>query len=165
ANPGEIPGNGIDDDNDGFVDDVNGWNFVDGSNDVQDAIGHGSLVAGVAAAGVAVALGVAVAVATRVAPGEGVSAGVVTAAAVGVAVAVAPSSPSPHPTSKARPSKAAPRIAKNLGIIGALLPACSLRRPHYRSWATASKGERALAANSERIRGRGIALNQAAHQL
>ncbi|HEX8181834.1 MAG TPA: S8 family serine peptidase [Pyrinomonadaceae bacterium] len=26
-NPGEVPGNGIDDDGNGFVDDVNGWNF------------------------------------------------------------------------------------------------------------------------------------------
>jgi subtilisin family serine protease len=27
-NPGEIPGNGIDDDKNGYVDDVNGWNFL-----------------------------------------------------------------------------------------------------------------------------------------
>lgn len=27
-NPGEIPGNGIDDDNNGYVDDVHGWNFL-----------------------------------------------------------------------------------------------------------------------------------------
>ena len=26
-NPGEIPGNGIDDDNNGYIDDVYGWNF------------------------------------------------------------------------------------------------------------------------------------------
>src|SRR5262249_2959696 len=32
TNPGEIPGNGIDDDHNGFVDDVHGWNFVDGNN-------------------------------------------------------------------------------------------------------------------------------------
>jgi subtilisin family serine protease len=29
VNPGEIPSNSLDDDNDGFVDDVNGWNFVE----------------------------------------------------------------------------------------------------------------------------------------
>jgi subtilisin family serine protease len=29
TNPGEIPGNGIDDDGNGFVDDVNGWDFGD----------------------------------------------------------------------------------------------------------------------------------------
>ncbi len=51
-NPGEIPGNGIDDDHDGYVDDVNGWNFVDGNNDVSDTsfTGHGTLVSGVIAA-------------------------------------------------------------------------------------------------------------------
>ena len=32
VNPGEILGNGIDDDNNGFIDDVNGWNFVAGNN-------------------------------------------------------------------------------------------------------------------------------------
>ena len=50
VNPGEIPGNGIDDDNNGFVDDINGWNFVAGSNDVYDDNGHGTLVGGVAGA-------------------------------------------------------------------------------------------------------------------
>ncbi len=50
VNPGEIAGNGVDDDNNGFVDDVHGWNFIDGNNDPSDYIGHGSLVAGVAAA-------------------------------------------------------------------------------------------------------------------
>ncbi|QAA82279.1 peptidase S8 [Aequorivita sp. H23M31] len=28
TNPGEIPGNGIDDDNNGFIDDIHGWNFL-----------------------------------------------------------------------------------------------------------------------------------------
>lgn len=28
TNPGEIPGNGIDDDNNGYIDDVHGWNFL-----------------------------------------------------------------------------------------------------------------------------------------
>ncbi|MBO9619140.1 MAG: S8 family serine peptidase [Niabella sp.] len=32
VNPGEIPGNGIDDDHDGHIDDVHGWNFL-GSRD------------------------------------------------------------------------------------------------------------------------------------
>jgi len=31
----EIPGNGIDDDNNGYVDDVRGWNFHDGNNDTM----------------------------------------------------------------------------------------------------------------------------------
>jgi cell wall-associated protease len=39
-NPREIPGNGIDDDHNGFVDDVHGWNFIggkDGRNVKQDS--------------------------------------------------------------------------------------------------------------------------------
>ena len=39
-NPGEIPGNGIDDDKNGYVDDVYGWNFLggrDGKNVKQDS--------------------------------------------------------------------------------------------------------------------------------
>ena len=32
TNPGEIPGNGIDDDHNGFVDDVHGWNFIGGKD-------------------------------------------------------------------------------------------------------------------------------------
>jgi subtilisin family serine protease len=50
VNPGEIPGNGLDDDSNGYIDDINGWNFVAGSNDVSDDNGHGTLVSGVAAA-------------------------------------------------------------------------------------------------------------------
>jgi cell wall-associated protease len=30
VNPGEIPGNGIDDDKNGYVDDIHGWNFIGG---------------------------------------------------------------------------------------------------------------------------------------
>ncbi len=32
TNPGEIPGNGIDDDKNGYVDDVHGWNFIGGAD-------------------------------------------------------------------------------------------------------------------------------------
>ncbi|RKR80643.1 subtilase family protein [Mucilaginibacter gracilis] len=32
TNPKEIPGNGIDDDHDGYIDDVHGWNFLGGPN-------------------------------------------------------------------------------------------------------------------------------------
>lgn len=61
-NWGEIPGNGIDDDGNGFVDDVRGWDFVDGvigsfgedvntpDNDPSDYAGHGTAVAGIAGA-------------------------------------------------------------------------------------------------------------------
>ena len=41
--------NGIDDDDNGFVDDVHGWNFVDNSNDLSDAMGHGTHIAGIIA--------------------------------------------------------------------------------------------------------------------
>ncbi|HBO98124.1 MAG TPA: hypothetical protein DD648_09020 [Candidatus Omnitrophica bacterium] len=49
-NPKEVPGNGIDDDNDGFIDDSNGWNFVDDNHDFTDIRGHGTFVAGIIAA-------------------------------------------------------------------------------------------------------------------
>ena len=32
VNPGEIPNNGLDDDKNGYVDDVHGWNFIGGPN-------------------------------------------------------------------------------------------------------------------------------------
>ncbi len=46
TNPGEIPGNGIDDGN-GLVDDVNGYDFGEFDNDPTDLVGHGTSVAGV----------------------------------------------------------------------------------------------------------------------
>jgi len=50
TNPGEIPGNGIDDDGNGFVDDVHGWDFRDNDNDPTDTSatcsGHGTHTAG-----------------------------------------------------------------------------------------------------------------------
>jgi subtilisin family serine protease len=50
TNPGEIPGNGIDDDGNGYVDDVHGYDFVDGAGNPQDQNGHGTHVAGIIAA-------------------------------------------------------------------------------------------------------------------
>lgn len=50
VNSAEIPGNGIDDDGNGYVDDVNGWDFVGDDNDPMDDNGHGTHVAGIAAA-------------------------------------------------------------------------------------------------------------------
>lgn len=49
VNTGEIPGNGIDDDNNGYIDDVNGYNFVDDKG-VIVAQDHGTHVAGTIAA-------------------------------------------------------------------------------------------------------------------
>ena len=49
-NPGEIPGNGVDDDGNGFVDDVFGWDFANDDNDPLDGDFHGTHVAGIAAA-------------------------------------------------------------------------------------------------------------------
>jgi subtilisin family serine protease len=46
-NPGEVPGNGIDDDHNGFVDDVNGYDFANGDTTPLDDSGHGTHVAGI----------------------------------------------------------------------------------------------------------------------
>jgi subtilisin family serine protease len=69
ANTGEIHGNLIDDDGNGLVDDVEGWDFGDGDKDpnphaVYDEIGldegfHGTFVAGIAAAATDNATGIA----------------------------------------------------------------------------------------------------------
>lgn len=63
TNTDEIPGNGIDDDGNGYVDDVRGWDFVSvpfewvaagedpgpEDNDPSDFVGHGTHVSGIAA--------------------------------------------------------------------------------------------------------------------
>ena len=54
-NEDEIPDNGIDDDNNGYVDDARGWDFggLDGTpdnNPMEDKPDHGTLVAGIASA-------------------------------------------------------------------------------------------------------------------
>ena len=62
VNLDEIPENGLDDDNNGYIDDVRGWDFTDapsvaaegdfmeGDNDPIDETGHGTHVAGIAGA-------------------------------------------------------------------------------------------------------------------
>ena len=50
SNPGEVAGNSIDDDANGYNDDVHGWNFVSNNANVADDNGHGTLVSGIAAA-------------------------------------------------------------------------------------------------------------------
>src|SRR5205814_6142549 len=46
TNPGEIPGNNIDDDQNGYIDDVHGINTLNHTGDVRDDDGHGTHVAG-----------------------------------------------------------------------------------------------------------------------
>ena len=48
-NPGEIACDKIDNDQNGYIDDTMGWNFVSDSNDIQDdhLEGHGTFVAGI----------------------------------------------------------------------------------------------------------------------
>ena len=46
TNPGEIPNNGIDDDLNGYTDDIHGWNFITDTSDPLDDNGHGTHVSG-----------------------------------------------------------------------------------------------------------------------
>ena len=60
VNRHEIPDNGLDDDKNGFIDDINGWNFVERNNnartgvfdkdDDREAVHHGTVVAGLVGA-------------------------------------------------------------------------------------------------------------------
>ncbi len=61
TNPNEIAGNGIDDDHNGYIDDIHGWNFVDNNNNVRPSVAsstdgdagsvdHGTLLAGLVGA-------------------------------------------------------------------------------------------------------------------
>lgn len=47
TNPDEIAANGIDDDGNGYVDDVHGWDWVNADNHPNDDNGHGSHCAGI----------------------------------------------------------------------------------------------------------------------
>jgi len=58
-NVGEIPGNGLDDDSNGYIDDVRGWDFVNSDNDPNDDKDHGTHVSGTIGAVGNNALGVA----------------------------------------------------------------------------------------------------------
>lgn len=50
TNSSEIPDNGIDDDGNGFIDDIHGWDFVNVDSDPADDRGHGTFVTGIIAA-------------------------------------------------------------------------------------------------------------------
>src|SRR5215203_2161576 len=54
TNPGEVPNNNLDDDNNGYIDDVNGWDFYNRDKTVHDAgvDAHGTHVSGTIAASV-----------------------------------------------------------------------------------------------------------------
>ena len=69
ANPGEVPGDALDNDGNGYVDDVNGWDFGDDDSDPNpepifdpsgiDIAFHGTFVAGIASAATGNAQGIA----------------------------------------------------------------------------------------------------------
>ncbi|GCA70259.1 thermophilic serine proteinase [Microcystis aeruginosa NIES-2519] len=46
TNPGEIAGDGIDNDGNGYIDDIRGWDFAYNDNDPSDVHGHGTHVSG-----------------------------------------------------------------------------------------------------------------------
>lgn len=50
TNPGEIGENGLDDDGNGYADDLHGYNFADGNGNIQDSGDHGTHVSGTIAA-------------------------------------------------------------------------------------------------------------------
>lgn len=47
VNPREIANNGVDDDGNGYVDDIKGYNFIQNNNDLADNNGHGTSVASI----------------------------------------------------------------------------------------------------------------------
>lgn len=71
TNAEEIPDNGIDDDGNGFVDDIHGWDFVDAptfpsggdylipDNDPSDEMGHGTAIAGICGGAIHNGIGIA----------------------------------------------------------------------------------------------------------
>ena len=58
-NTDEIPGNGIDDDHNGFIDDVHGWDTYNNDTNITDGFGHGTMCSGVTAASTNNSVGIA----------------------------------------------------------------------------------------------------------
>ncbi|MEW6583905.1 MAG: S8 family serine peptidase, partial [Actinomycetota bacterium] len=78
TNPGEVPGNGVDDDGNGYVDDVRGWDVRNGDATVYDdpsSDAHGTHVAGIVAAVRGNGTGVAGVAAARIMPVKFISGG------------------------------------------------------------------------------------------
>lgn len=50
SNPGEIPDNNRDDDGNGYIDDIHGYNFYQNNTDISDQNGHGTGIASIIAA-------------------------------------------------------------------------------------------------------------------
>jgi hypothetical protein len=86
TNPNEIPGNGIDDDADGYIDDVAGWNFVKGVADPSESAGaiagHGTFISGL----IALTAPKARIMPLKVLDGEGVGSAFYASAAINFAV-------------------------------------------------------------------------------
>jgi len=49
TNPGEIAGDGKDNDGDGYIDDTRGWDFYNNDNNPEDQNGHGTAMSGIIA--------------------------------------------------------------------------------------------------------------------
>jgi len=49
-NTDEIPGNGLDDDHNGYIDDVHGWDLYHNTSNITDGNGHGTMCSGIAGA-------------------------------------------------------------------------------------------------------------------
>jgi subtilisin family serine protease len=58
-NTDEIPGNGIDDDGNGYIDDIRGWYFLSNNSNITDGYGHGTMCTGIAAASTNNGIGIA----------------------------------------------------------------------------------------------------------